>query len=151
MTDLSTAFDSIHTALETLLTPMITNNTINQIKLGGKQREKINPPSLGIIPLPMDTLQTSIGSGKRETWTYPIRLRGLYKELTTPQDGFSGALNIVSEARNLILAERQLGIPATVRKVDSTKIEVIPFPVGKKSSLYAADAYFNIYYIIDNE
>ena len=151
MTDLATAFSTIHTAIETILTPLISDETITGIQLGGKQREKINPPSLGIIPLTMDIMQTSIGSGKREGWIYPIRIRGLYKEITNPQTGFAGALNIVSEARNLILAERQLNTPQIVRKVDSDKIEIIPFPIGKKSSLYAADAYFKIYYIINNE
>jgi len=150
MTTLADAFIAINGALTEYLTPMLEDQTINELVIGGKQRGSPKPPSLGIIYYPIPESETTIGSTARTSYEQEIRIRGLVKELENPTDGFMAAVGLVSTAQNLILQHRQLGIPDIVRDVKNTKIEVVPFPIGKKASMYAADSYFKILFIIDN-
>jgi hypothetical protein len=73
------------------------------------------------------------------------------KELESPQQGFRDARAILSDARGYLLADRQFGLPNIVRKVDSTNIKTVPYPMGKKMSLYGAGTVLNINFIINNE
>jgi len=75
---------------------------------------------------------------------------GIVKEPLEPVDGVLSAADIVSKARTLLLSNRQLNLPQLVRKVDSTSIEMLPYPIGKKRTLYGAGARFKVYFVIDN-
>lgn len=153
MTDLGTAFSTINNQVIELLNPLINDGTINEIVFGGKSRGAPKPPSLGVIPdEDLDCDSTTLGStGNVEAWFYPLRIRGLFKEMNNPVDGYNGAFNITSKARNLILAQRQLQIPLIVRKVDSSRVRVVPFPLNKKMTLYGADAHFKIFLVVNNK
>lgn len=152
MTDLSDAYTGINTQIRATVDTLLTEGVVNEIVFNGKQKGGVNPPSLGIISEDIDIDDTMMGgSGTREAWSYQVRIRSLVKSHEDPILAMTEAVDILSEARNLILADRRLGLPEIVIKIDSSKVRPIPFPIGKKTSLYAADCYFNILFYINNE
>ena len=151
MTDYAEAQDMIEEALTTLLTPLITNGTINELIFGGKVRGAPEPPYLQIFFGEEDFESTNIGSGVREPVELLVDLVGVAKELYEPHDGQKEGKRIISKARNLILADRKLGIPSLVRLVTSSKISPAYRAQKGKKTVFAGATTLKITYIIDNQ
>ena len=83
------------------------------------------------------------GIGQLESWNVEIKLRVVNRE-SNPRIGMNKAMEIISKAREYLLDDRQIGIPAIVRKIDMTKIEPVPYPLDKKKTLYGATGTFNV-------
>jgi len=150
MTDLENAIDAIDIQLDSILNPLVLDEIITTIAYGTKWREKPDPPFLQTVYDTADINETG-STGRREYWNQPIKVGSTVKNTDDPKEGFREARRIVSKARNLLLAERQLGIPEIVRTVESSKIVTVPFPFGGKTSLYGAGTTLNIFFMIDNK
>lgn len=151
MTDYAEAQDAIELALTTLLTPLITDETITELIFGGKTRGAPEPPYLQIFFGEEDFEATNIGSGVREPVELSVDLVGVAKELFEPHTGQKEGKRIVSKARNLILADRRLGIPSIVRMVTSSKINPAYRAQKGKKTMFAGATTLKILYIIDNQ
>lgn len=152
MTDLKDAYYGINSNITNIINPLVEDKTIKEFVVGIKQKGMPQPPALGWIPEDMMIDDTMLGStGQREAWNYTARLRSLVKSTNDPVLGMTDAVDVLSKARNLILTTRNLGLPQIVRQIESTKITPIPFPIGKKMSLYAADCTFKILFYITND
>ena len=150
--DINDAFTQINNQLNIISTNLIDDGVIDDILWGGKRRPILNFPCLGIAPGKLKYKDDDFGStGNLEQWTYPIQISGMVNELNNPLNGFNGAVNVVSQARNLILVDRQLGLPKLVRKIDSSEIEPVPAAIPYKNyNIYQANATFNFTILINN-
>jgi hypothetical protein len=152
MTDLRTALTQITDSINTTLTSLVTSGDIEEVIIGSKKRGNLKYPHIKFIFDIAKCNNTTIGSiGNNEAWTLPVKIGATVKEIESPEDGMIEAAGLVSDARNLLLSDRQLGIPSVVRKVDSDSIEIVPFPFGKKKTLYGAGTVLNVVFIINNE
>ena len=152
MTDLEAAIDAIDNQLDSILNPLVLDETVTKIAYGTKWRrgEKPDPPFLQIV-YDEAVIDETGSTGRREYWKQPIKIGSTVKNTDDPKEGFREARRIVSKARNLLLADRQFGIPEIVRTVESTKIVTVPFPFGDKTSLYGAGTVLNVFFMIDNK
>ncbi len=149
--DFESALRAISDSIETSLTTMVTDGTVEEVIFGTKTRGTINYPNLQFKFDIMKIDMTTMGSiGNIEAWKVPVRIAAIVKEVNDPQDGMITAAGIISTARNLLLVDRQLGIPTVVRKVDSKEIEIIPYPLNKKKTLYGAGTILEVLFIITN-
>lgn len=152
MTDFEDALTQISDSIETSLNTLISDDTVSEVIVGSKTRGALQYPYLKFIYDIAKCDNTTIGSiGNNEAWTVPVRVGAVVKETDSPQTGMIAAASIISKARNLLLTDRQLGIPNIVRKVDSNEIQIVPYPFGKKKTLYGAGTILNILFIINNE
>ena len=152
MVTLATAFDNIENAILGLLAPMITNGDITEIVIGTKDRKAPKPPYIRIAYIKPATCEnTTMGTiGNKESWIQPIHIGSVVRELDEPYAGFGEARELISIARGYLLADRQLGVPDTVRTVNSTEIVTVPYPIGKKMTLYGAGTVLNVNFIVNN-
>ena len=151
MTDYSDAQDAIELALTTILQPLIDDDTITELIFGGKVRGAPEPPYLQVFFGEEDFESTSLGSGGREAVELSVDLVGVSKELDEPHDGQKNGKRIVSKARNLVLADRKLGIPSIVRMVTSSKIMPAYRARKGKKTIFAGATTLKILYTINNQ
>lgn len=152
MTDYEEALTMMSNSVETILTPLVEDETIAELVIGPKSRGAPLLPYIKCLYGDAECDTTTLGSlGNREVWMIPLMVGSTVKELENPQTGMILASSLVSKARNLLLTNRQLNLPSIVRKVDSYKIQNVPYPFGKKKTLYGAGTILNIYFIIDNQ
>jgi hypothetical protein len=152
MTDLETAMNLIDTQLDQIMHPLMENGTITQIIFGVKTRRTPKTPFLRVVYGTATILDTNMGStGQHETWIQPVKIGSTVEELENPQKGYRHARTIISQARNLLLTNRQLNLPEIVRKVDSSELVTVPFPFGNKNTLYGAGTTLNIIFMINNQ
>lgn len=151
MTDYYQALTNIEGSLNTILTPLQDDGTVEDLFFSEKSKGTPGLPFLNILFFPTTIDMTTIGSiGNNESWILDLRIRAVVKEIESPMNGVRAAADIVSKARNLILTNRQLNLPNLVRKVDSKSIEIVPYPINKKKTLYGAGAQFNVHFVINN-
>lgn len=151
MTDYLQAQNLIMDQVESLLHPMIDDETITEVIFESKTRGTPEPPFLQIFMGPDDIDMTTIGSiGNNEVWVMELAIVAVSKNLTDPVLGITEAKGLVSTARNLLLTNRQLYLPSLVRKVDSKQITPSRRVFKKKKPIYGATAIFRITYIINN-
>lgn len=156
MTSIGTAITTINTRLTEVLTPLITDNKIRSIEHGTRFTKPPDPPYLQIVYGKLKIDNTTIGGmGNNEAWQVPIHIGSTVKELENPSNGYMNTLNIISEARDLILTNRQLGLPNIIRKIDSNEIDLVPYPFtlakNGKRTLYGAGTILDLLIIINNK
>ncbi len=153
MTDLETALNAIDGTVDAILNPLVESGDATEIVYGTKDRKAPEPPFIRVAYIDDATIETTTigGMGNNEAWIQPIRIGSTIKELDNPRLGFKTARALISKARNLLLANRQFYLPEIVRNVDSSKIQTVPYPFGKKSTLYGAGTILNVHFIIDNK
>jgi len=151
MTNLEEALDGIFTQFISILQPMIADSQIKSIEQGAKTRGAPEMPHLKLFFGPIIVDNTTMGSiGNKESWIAEVRLISNVKELDEPKDGFISAVTLISNARKLLMAQRQLGLETIVRRVDSKSIDLVPFGYGQKGTVYSAGAIFRVVFVIDN-
>lgn len=159
--NLEDALELLNSTLETILTPLTlpgepleeggdpVDPLIKELIFGPKVRGTPEVPHLKVIYGPITPNLVTMGSiGNREAWDLELKLGAVVKEGGDPVTGQLKAVKILSAARDLILADRTLGIRPLVRTVESTGIEIVPYPFGKKQTLYGAGHRFKIALIL---
>jgi hypothetical protein len=153
--DFGQALNAIKGTTETILTPFLEDETVNDLFFTTRSKGTPQLPFLNVLFYPSRLDLTTMGStGNNEHWILDMRIRCVVKNLEDPITGVLLAADIMGQARNAILADRQLNLPNLVRKVDSTSIDVLPnsftLPYFKKATLYGAGSQFNVHFVIDN-
>lgn len=151
MASLKEATAEIKERLEDKHRSLITDGTIKQLIFGKKNKGKLELPNLKIVLGDAQRVNESLGSiGNRSEYKADLVLISTVKNTDDPWLGDVEALDILTKSLNIILADRHLGIPDIVSRIEDNSIKIDPDSWNDKVTLYKRGSVLNLNFIVDN-
>lgn len=151
MSGLLEIMDNIQENLQLLLQPLIDECLVKGLVFGKKGRGKLELPNLKIIFGDATRDSTTIGATSNRTlYKMDLILISTVKNTLDPYQGDLDALNIISQAQNILLHNRHLNIPSIVHSVEDNIIKQDPQSWNEKTTLYRRGTIFQVSFIVDN-
>jgi hypothetical protein len=144
-------FRDIRKNLEFLLQPLVDEGLIEELVFGKKSRGKVLLPNLKIVFGDATRDTTTLGAiGNRTLYKMDLILISTVKNTLDPYQGDLDALNIISQAQNILLGNRHLNIPSIVHSVEDNIIKQDPQSWNEKITLYRRGTIFQVSFIVNN-